>query len=242
MADWTEVTARYRTPDDGIAWRKLLGCLAGLMGSWALMILASSPDAVAWPVVIVGVIGASLFMNQLFLYQHDMGHMAFFEGRRTNDVVGQLVCIFMLTPFLEWTRSHALHHKNLGKLDHRSLGDIYVMTLDEWRAWWRSQPDYDGGPQRAPSGVRLCEAEVSDLRGSTLVPSGRAWVVDDDARGRAVLLQHLASLARGAGAVIERGPGGLLRAAEEQFSLSPWYALPSEGGRGWCPRLATGLR
>lgn len=133
MADWTEVTARYRTPDDAVAWRKLVACLAGLVGSWALMVVGSRPDAVLWPVVGGGIIGASLFMNQLFLYQHDMGHMAFFEGRRTNDVVGQLVCIFMLTPFLEWTRSHALHHKNLGKLDHRSLGDIYVMTLDEWR-------------------------------------------------------------------------------------------------------------
>lgn len=122
----------------------------------------------------------------------------------------------------------APRQRGLGVADMRP---VQAIALDRWRAWWQSRPDYDGGPQRSPSGVRLRETEVSELRGSTLVSAGRAWVVEDDARGRAALLQHLARGARG-GLVIEssasyrrdRDEAGLLSGAIER--------------RGWCPLLA----
>lgn len=131
-ADWRVACARYRTPSDAIAGRKLALNLSLLALTWAAMIaaLAHGADLLVVPLGVV----AGLVFNQLFLFQHDMGHGAFFASRRANEIAGTLVCVLMLTPFLEWTRSHAFHHRNVARLDRRVLGDIYTMTVREWHA------------------------------------------------------------------------------------------------------------
>ncbi len=144
-ADWPEICRRYHTAEDGIAARKLAVNLVAIAVTWAALFAAlrSFPLPEALGVVIpLGVVSALLF-NQLFLYQHDMGHGAFFASRRLNQWVGSVVCVFMLTPFLEWTRSHSHHHVNVGRLERRVLGDIYTMTVEEWaRAGWLKRLGY----------------------------------------------------------------------------------------------------
>jgi acyl-lipid omega-6 desaturase (Delta-12 desaturase) len=131
--DWRSICETYRTADDGLATRKLLVNLSALALTWAAMVwaLSSSHGTIPWTVIPLGVVSGLLF-NQLFLFQHDMGHGAFFTTAKKNQVVGMWICVLMLTPFLEWTRSHAHHHRNVAHLDRRVLGDIYTMTVSEW--------------------------------------------------------------------------------------------------------------
>jgi omega-6 fatty acid desaturase (delta-12 desaturase) len=42
--------------------------------------------------------------------------------------------LLTLTPFDKWQRSHARHHATVGDLDRRGVGDVWTLTLAEYRA------------------------------------------------------------------------------------------------------------
>ena len=74
---------------------------------------------------------------RLFIIQHDCGHGAFFRSRRANLIVGLLCSLATLTPFTNWRRHHAQHHKMWNNLDTRDMGsDIYstCLTIEEYEA------------------------------------------------------------------------------------------------------------
>ncbi|WP_119390298.1 fatty acid desaturase [Taklimakanibacter lacteus] len=77
---------------------------------------------------------AAGFLVRLFLIQHDCGHGAFFRHRPSNDWVGRVLGVLTLTPYDYWRHSHALHHATSGNLDHRGIGDIDTLTVDEFQA------------------------------------------------------------------------------------------------------------
>ncbi len=83
------------------------------------------------------VLPAAGLVVRLFIIQHDCGHGAYFASRRANLVVGVLCSLATLTPFTNWRRHHAQHHKMWNNLDTRDMGtDIYstCLTLDEYLA------------------------------------------------------------------------------------------------------------
>lgn len=80
------------------------------------------------------IVPAAGFLVRLFLIQHDCGHGSFFSHRPTNDWVGRVLGVLTLTPYDYWRHSHALHHASSGNLDHRGIGDIDTLTVDEFQA------------------------------------------------------------------------------------------------------------
>lgn len=83
------------------------------------------------------VLPAAGLVVRLFIIQHDCGHGAFFRSRRANLIVGVLCSLATLTPFTNWRRHHAVHHKQWNNLDTRDMGsDIYstCLTVAEYRA------------------------------------------------------------------------------------------------------------
>ena len=83
------------------------------------------------------VVPAAGLVVRLFIIQHDCGHGAFFRSRRANTIVGVLCSLATLTPFTNWRRHHAVHHKQWNNLDTRDMGsDIYstCLTVAEYRA------------------------------------------------------------------------------------------------------------
>ena len=45
-----------------------------------------------------------------------------------------------LTPYQQWKAEHSIHHATSGNLDKRGVGDIWVMTVDEYKSatpWMR---------------------------------------------------------------------------------------------------------
>ena len=77
---------------------------------------------------------AAAFLVRLFLIQHDCGHWAFFRSRSVNDWVGRTLGVLTMTPYDYWRRSHAIHHATSGNLDKRGIGDIDMMTVNEFQA------------------------------------------------------------------------------------------------------------
>lgn len=100
--------------------------------AWAAMAVALSYE-IGWLYAILIVPAAGLLLR-LFMVQHDCGHGSFFATRKANDWVGRVVGVLTMTDYEHWRRSHAIHHATSGNLDHRGVGDIDTLTVEEYRA------------------------------------------------------------------------------------------------------------
>jgi omega-6 fatty acid desaturase (delta-12 desaturase) len=82
---------------------------------------------------------AGAFLARLFMIQHDCGHGSFFRGRWANDTLGRIIGVLTFTPYAYWRRTHANHHATSGNLDRRGSGDMYLLTVAEYRSLpgWR---------------------------------------------------------------------------------------------------------
>ncbi|MBI1775838.1 MAG: fatty acid desaturase [Proteobacteria bacterium] len=102
---------------------------------------------------------AAGFLVRIFIIQHDCGHGAFFKTRRLNDLVGAICSVMTLTPYRNWRRQHAGHHRSWNNLDLRLAGsDIYstCLTVGEYRALtWRHRWLYRLTRHRAISNLVL---------------------------------------------------------------------------------------
>lgn len=101
-------------------------------------------------------------------------------------------------------------------------GDVPI-TRAEWHSHWRSLPDYDGPPMRAPSGVGYwTHREITPFEHAAAAELGITQEPDDarkDEHGNLILARWV---------------------TENLFAVIAdlRFALPSAGGRGWCRGLA----
>ncbi|MCG7343427.1 fatty acid desaturase [Sporosarcina sp. ACRSL] len=72
------------------------------------------------------------FVVRTFIIFHDCTHGSFFKNKKANDIVGTITGILTLFPYEKWKREHAIHHATSSNLDKRGVGDIWVMTIDEY--------------------------------------------------------------------------------------------------------------
>ncbi len=100
---------------------------------WGVMIFTMSRGYSYWLTIGLILIAAG-FQVRIFILFHDAGHGSFFKSRKANRVLGYIAGILTFTPYEQWTSSHARHHATVGDLDRRGMGDVWTMTLDEYRA------------------------------------------------------------------------------------------------------------
>lgn len=96
---------------------------------WFLAYLAL--DVSIWLTVGISVIAAG-FVVRMFIIFHDCTHGSFFKNKKANAIVGTITGILTLFAYEKWKREHAIHHASSGNLDKRGVGDIWVMTIDEY--------------------------------------------------------------------------------------------------------------
>ncbi|MEO1205957.1 MAG: fatty acid desaturase [Pseudomonadota bacterium] len=129
--DWVDLLSEYRKPDPARGVFELLVTLVPLMAMWGLTYAALS---VSFFLALLVAIPAGGLLVRLFLIQHDCGHGSFFRKRATNDWAGRILGVFTMTPYDLWKRSHAVHHATSGNLDHRGIGDIRTLTVEEYNS------------------------------------------------------------------------------------------------------------
>jgi len=93
----------------------------------------------AYGVTLLLSIPAGLLVVRLFMIQHDCGHGAFFRSRLANDLLGNVLGVPILVPYLYWRRAHSVHHATSGNLDRRKYGDIDTLTVKEYLAMSRGR-------------------------------------------------------------------------------------------------------
>lgn len=59
--------------------------------------------------------------------------MSFFNNSKWNRIVGNIAGVITHFPFEKWRHDHNLHHATSGNLDKRGVGDIWVMTVNEYK-------------------------------------------------------------------------------------------------------------
>jgi omega-6 fatty acid desaturase (delta-12 desaturase) len=122
---------RYCQPDARRAILEVAVTAGPLVLLWVLMWL--SLDVGYWLTLLLAVPTAG-FMVRLFIIQHDCGHGAVFRHRAANSWLGRVLGVFTLTPYDYWKRNHALHHATSSNLDRRGIGDIEMLTVEEYRS------------------------------------------------------------------------------------------------------------
>ncbi|ATX64976.1 fatty acid desaturase [Roseinatronobacter bogoriensis] len=128
---WLSTLARYRDPTTFRSVFELAATLVPFFALWALawMALSISP----WLALVLAVMNGA-FLVRIFIIQHDCGHGSFLKNRTAQDWVGRALGVLTLTPYAVWRRTHAIHHAHHGDLDHRGIGDVTTLTVEEYRA------------------------------------------------------------------------------------------------------------
>jgi omega-6 fatty acid desaturase (delta-12 desaturase) len=133
---WRGLVAPYARSDT----RRAVGQLANtLIPFLALFYLALRSVQVSFWLTLPLTILTAGFMMRTFIIFHDCCHGSFFDSQKANDLLGSLTGILTFTPYFRWKHDHAIHHATAGDLDRRGTGDVYTMTLAEYRAapWWK---------------------------------------------------------------------------------------------------------
>jgi len=126
---WNKLLAPYMGADDRRATFQLITTALLFLGTWATMWF--SLRGPYWITLLLSLPAVGL-LTRLFIFQHDCGHASFFSSRRANNIVGSVIGVVTLTPYYYWRRTHAVHHATSGDLSRRTLGDVDILTVNEY--------------------------------------------------------------------------------------------------------------
>jgi len=132
-ADWYPSTAQYMQPNPRKAVVQLLNTFIPYCALWVLMVYTTQYGYSYW-ITLALAVAAGIFLVRIFIFFHDCCHGSFFATSRANRILGYVSGILTFTPYEDWRRAHAIHHSTAGDLDHRGVGDITILTLEEYRS------------------------------------------------------------------------------------------------------------
>ena len=132
LQDWNRLLRPYAQASALRSVLQLAVTLGLFFASFVAMMVVDAHFgwAAAMPLAIV----AGLMTVRLFIIQHDCGHYAFFSSRRACDMLGRVLGVLTLTPYLWWKLDHDRHHASSGDLSRRGHGDITTLTVREYNA------------------------------------------------------------------------------------------------------------
>lgn len=129
-ARWKEVVTKYQEPALRRSLWQVINTLVPYAALWYLMSLSLGVSY--WLTGALALLAAG-FAVRIFIIFHDCGHGSFFKSRKANDIVGFVTGVLSFTPYFHWRWEHALHHATSGDLDRRGAGDMWTLTVEEYR-------------------------------------------------------------------------------------------------------------
>jgi omega-6 fatty acid desaturase (delta-12 desaturase) len=135
---WLKDLAKYEEPDRGRAIWQIINTFVPYILLWILMVRTVQLGYSYWLTLALAVV-ASGFMVRIFILFHDCTHSSFFASQRANTILGYITGFVTFTPYEEWRYSHAVHHGTAGDLDRRGVGDIWMMTVEEYQSATKGQ-------------------------------------------------------------------------------------------------------
>ncbi|NDL67373.1 fatty acid desaturase [Anaerotalea alkaliphila] len=129
---WVGELKRYARAD----WRKslwqMVNTLVPYLGVNVLMAILVM-EGVPLPALLpLALLGAGLLVRTFIIF-HDCTHQSFFNSAAANRAVGFLTGVLTYTAYTDWQRCHMIHHGTVANLEKRGVGDIWTMTVEEYR-------------------------------------------------------------------------------------------------------------
>ncbi|WP_256758034.1 fatty acid desaturase [Cohnella sp. WQ 127256] len=121
--------APYEKPNTKSSVRQLLNTLPPFFILWAAAYMSLS---VSYWLTLLFVILAAGFVIRTFIIFHDCCHQSFFRSRKANEILGTITGILTMFPYQQWKHSHSIHHSTSSNLDKRGIGDMWMLTVDEY--------------------------------------------------------------------------------------------------------------
>jgi acyl-lipid omega-6 desaturase (Delta-12 desaturase) len=96
-----------------------------------------------WTTILPAIL-AAFFMVRIFIIFHDCVHLSFFKSKIACSIIGHITGIMTFTAYYDWGHEHYIHHGTNSNLDKRGVGDVWMLTVDEYnsmkpgkRLWYR---------------------------------------------------------------------------------------------------------
>lgn len=125
-----KLISAYKVPSSSNAVWQLINTLVPYIGLWIAM--AYLINVSYWLVLPLAFLAAG-FTVRMFIIFHDCGHGAFFKSKTANDIIGIILGILTFTPYHRWHHAHLIHHRTAGNLDKRGVGDVWTLTVEEYK-------------------------------------------------------------------------------------------------------------
>ncbi|KZE46348.1 fatty acid desaturase [Brevibacillus parabrevis] len=136
IAQLKKNVAPFEKTDTKSSIRQMINTIVPLLFLWYGAYLSLSVSYwLTLPLVII----TAGFVIRTFIIFHDCCHQSFFKSRRANDILGTITGVITCVPYEQWKQSHSIHHATSSNLDKRGVGDIWILTVDEYLAapLWR---------------------------------------------------------------------------------------------------------
>ena len=130
--EWTKLLKPFAIPNTKKALIQLLDTLLPYGAMLVIMYLTIRWGAPIWVTFLLGIPAGALMVRSFIIF-HDCVHGSFVKSRAALDWIGRFLGLMTFTPFGEWRWAHGQHHSTSGNLDRRGIGDVWTMTVDEYR-------------------------------------------------------------------------------------------------------------
>ncbi|MBW6489665.1 MAG: fatty acid desaturase [Lentimicrobium sp.] len=125
-----KLISAYKNPSNRYSIWQLVNTLVPYIFLWIAMIFLIN---ISYWYILPLIILAAGFTVRLFIIFHDCGHGAFFKSKAANDTIGIILGILTFTPYYRWHHAHLIHHRTAGNLDKRGIGDVWTLTVEEFK-------------------------------------------------------------------------------------------------------------
>lgn len=131
--EWNANLKTYATPSYTKAINQIINTVLPYFGLLALTLYSFNQGL---PVVLTGFLAltSAFFMVRIFIMFHDCTHGSFTESKKVNTILGFIFGVITFTPFESWKKEHGIHHGAVGNLDKRGTGDIWTLTIEEYKS------------------------------------------------------------------------------------------------------------
>ena len=128
---WKSAVADFQQSCVRRASWQIINSVGAFALAWGLMYFAVQ---LSWWLAVPLAVLAGGLMIRIFIIFHDCGHGSFLRSKRANSICGFICGVLTFTPYHRWTWEHARHHARSSNLDHRGIGDIWTLTVEEYLA------------------------------------------------------------------------------------------------------------
>lgn len=129
--NWNQQLKKYQVPDTRKAVVQILNSFSFYIGLWILQFWLYDKS---WLFTVLVAALNGLLLGRIFIIQHDCGHRSFTRSKLANDIIGTVSSAFTVIPYKYWAKSHDFHHAHNGQLEVSDIGDVEVLTTEQYNA------------------------------------------------------------------------------------------------------------